>query len=90
MPQAIALKAIDALDLKPVVQPVKAAPSSAYEMYVLGIDAIRAKTPESVERARRYFSQGIEIDSQYARNYSGLASSWIVQYEVGGGQTREA
>ena len=86
LPQAIALKAIDALDLKPVVPAAKAAPSSAYEMYVLGIDAIRAKTPESVERARRYFSQGIEIDTLYARNYSGLASSWIVQYEVGGGQ----
>ncbi len=86
LPQAIALKAIDALDLKPVVQAVKAAPTSAYEMYVLGIDAMRAKTPDSVERARRYFSQGIEIDTQYARNYSGLASSWIVQSEVGGGQ----
>ena len=48
-------------------------------MYVLGIDAMRAKTPESVERARRYFSQGIEIDTLYARNYSGLASSWILQ-----------
>ncbi len=62
LPQAIALKAIDALDLKPVVQAVKAAPTSAYEMYVLGIDAMRAKTPDSVERARRYFAQGIEID----------------------------
>jgi len=86
LPQAIALKAIDALDLRPTVQPMKAAPTSAYEMYVLGIDAMRAKTPASVERARRYFSQGIEIDTQYARNYSGLASSWIVQSEVGGGQ----
>ena len=73
LPQAIALKAIDALDLKPVVAATKAAPSSAYEMYVLGLDAIRAKTPESIERARRYFSQGIEIDGLYARNYSGLA-----------------
>jgi tetratricopeptide (TPR) repeat protein len=53
-------------------------------MYVLGIDAMRTKTPDSIERARRYFTQGIEIDAQYARNYSGLASSWIVQSEVGG------
>ena len=92
LPQAIALKAIDALDLKPVVAASKAAPSSGYEMYVLGIDAMRAKTPESIERARRYFSQGIEIDALYARNYSGLGSSWIVQYEVGGGrlERREA
>ena len=86
LPQAIALKAIDALNLKPVVQAVKAAPTSAYEMYVLGIDALRARTPESVERARRYFSQGTEIDTEYARNYVGLGWSWIVQWEVGGGQ----
>ncbi|MGH6623545.1 MAG: tetratricopeptide repeat protein, partial [Burkholderiaceae bacterium] len=86
LPQAIALKAVEALELKVVALVPKATLSSAYEMYVLGIDAVRAKTPESVERARRYFSQGIEIDPAYARNYSGLASSWIVQYEVGGGQ----
>lgn len=86
LPQMIALKAIDALRLPPLAAPAKVSPSSGYEMYVLGIDAIRAKTPDSVERARRYFSQGIEIDPLYARNYSGLASSWIVQHEVGGGQ----
>ena len=91
VPQAIALKAIEALDLKAAAPAAPQPASSAYEMYVLGIDAIRAKTPESVERARRYFSQGIEIDSQYARNYSGLGSSWIVQSEVGGPiGTREA
>ena len=86
LPQAIALRAIDALELKPVVPATKTAPSSAYEVHVLGIDAMRAKTPESIERARRYFSQGIDIDPLYARNYSGLASSWIVQFEVGGGR----
>lgn len=85
LPQAIALKAVEALDLKAAPVP-KATASSAYEMYVLGIDAVRAKTPESVERARRYFSQGIQIDPAYARNYSGLAASWIVQSEVGGAQ----
>ncbi|HKO67907.1 MAG TPA: tetratricopeptide repeat protein [Burkholderiaceae bacterium] len=84
LPQAIAQKAIDALDLKAAARTAPPPTSSAYEMYVLGIDSMRAKTPESVERARRYFSQGIEIDPRYARNYSGLGSSWIVQSEVGG------
>jgi hypothetical protein len=72
------------LHQQPLPLPVQATPTGAYEMYVLGIDAMRAKTPDSVERARRYFTQGFDLDPQYARNYAGLASSWIVQSEVGG------
>jgi DNA-binding winged helix-turn-helix (wHTH) protein/TolB-like protein/Tfp pilus assembly protein PilF len=84
LPQAIASRTVETLRLTPLALPTEATPTGAYEMYVLGIDAMRSKTPDSIERARRYFTQGIEIDPQYARNYSGLASSWIVQSEVGG------
>lgn len=86
VPPAVAQSVFKALDLAPLPRSNKPAPTAAYEMYVLGIDAIRAKTPESTERARQYFQRGIEIDPLFARNYSALGSSWIVLYEFGGGR----
>jgi transcriptional activator of cad operon len=84
LPNAIAIRTADALRLEPLPLSVEATSTGAYEMSVLGYDALRGRTPDSIERARRYFTQGIELDARYARNYSGLGSSWIVQSEVGG------
>lgn len=83
VPAAVARSVLTALDLEPLASPDKPTPTGAYEMYVLGIDALRTRTPESIERARQYFIRGMEIDPLYARNYSALGSSWILQYEFG-------
>jgi transcriptional activator of cad operon len=59
--------------------------SEAYELYVLGNDAWRAKTTEAFAKARTYFQRGIDADPTYARNYVGLGWTWIGQATTGAG-----
>ena len=87
LPQAIASEAAAALHLMQPQRPqVRAAgPTEAYELYVLGQHAWRAKTPEAFAKARDYYERGIEIDPGYAPNYVGLGWTWIGQMTSGGG-----
>jgi DNA-binding winged helix-turn-helix (wHTH) protein/TolB-like protein len=86
LPIAIAQQVGGTLALRPGAAPTGGTgPSEAYELYVLGIDAWRPKTPEALAKARSYFQRGIELDPAYARNYIGLGWTWIGQANFGAG-----
>jgi DNA-binding winged helix-turn-helix (wHTH) protein/tetratricopeptide (TPR) repeat protein len=87
LPQVIASEAAAALHLAPPQRPQAraAGPTEAYELYVLGQHAWRAKTPEAFAKARDYYERGIEIDPAYAPNYVGLGWTWLGQMTNGGG-----
>jgi TolB-like protein/tetratricopeptide (TPR) repeat protein len=60
----------------------------AYDYYLLGLHHWHNRTPNDIGKAIDYFEQAIEADSQYARAWSGLASSHLLsipgQYRVPG------
>jgi tetratricopeptide (TPR) repeat protein len=49
----------------------------AYDLYLLGRYHWRQRTKESIELARDYFLQAIEIDPEYVPALAGLADSYI-------------
>lgn len=87
LPQTIAAEAAAALHLPPAPPTTARAvgPTEAYELYVLGQHAWRAKTPEAFAKARDYFERGIDIDPSFARNYIGLGWTWLGLMTNGGG-----
>lgn len=87
LPQAIAAEAAAALNLTPAPRASGRAtgPTEAYELYVLGQHAWRAKTPEAFAKARDYFERGIDIDPSFPRNYIGLGWTWLGLMSNGGG-----
>jgi DNA-binding winged helix-turn-helix (wHTH) protein/TolB-like protein len=84
LPNSIAREVAAALGLTalPTGQ-AGAGASEAYELYVLGTDAWRAKTPEAFAKAREYFQRGIDLDPGFARNYVGLGWTWLGQSGAG-------
>jgi len=57
----------------------------AYDAYLLGLSFYYRRTPESFAKARIYFEQAIELDSNYTEAYVALAKiyaqvGWIVTY----------
>ncbi len=86
LPAAIAAEVTAALGLPAWAgQAPQPGPSEAYELYVLGENAWRPRTPDAFEKARAYFQRGIELDPGYARNYVGLAWAWLGQATNGAG-----
>lgn len=85
LPATAAAETAAALGLPALPTPGLAGPSDAYELYVLGQNAWRPKTQEAWEQARRYFQRGIDLDPNFARNYVGLAWTWLGQATEGTG-----
>jgi DNA-binding winged helix-turn-helix (wHTH) protein/TolB-like protein/Tfp pilus assembly protein PilF len=58
--------------------------AQAYQAYELGRFYWNRRTPEALKKARDYFQQAINRDSNYAMAYAGLANVWITlsDYEV--------
>jgi DNA-binding winged helix-turn-helix (wHTH) protein/TolB-like protein len=58
--------------------------AQAYQAYELGRFYWNRRTPEALNKARDYFQQAINRDSNYAMAYAGLANVWITlsDYEV--------
>jgi TolB-like protein/class 3 adenylate cyclase len=57
----------------------------AYDAYLLGLSFYYRRTPESFAKARVYFEQAIELDSDYTEAYAALAKiyaqvGWILTY----------
>jgi TolB-like protein len=57
----------------------------AYDAYLLGLSFYYRRTPESFAKARAYFEQAIELDSNYTEAYVALAKiyaqvGWIITY----------
>jgi TolB-like protein len=57
----------------------------AYDAYLLGLSFYYRRTPESFAKARVYFEQAIELDSDYTEAYAALAKiyaqvGWIITY----------
>lgn len=84
LPPQIAQRVIASLDLPPMARLAPAVDAKTYELYLRSVEALRAKTPDSVAEGRRLLAQAIDADPQFARNYSLMASSWILLWEVGG------
>jgi DNA-binding winged helix-turn-helix (wHTH) protein/tetratricopeptide (TPR) repeat protein len=82
LPRAVAADVAGALGVA-AVPAVAAGASEAYELYVLGTDAWRTKTPEAFAKAREYFQRGIDLDPGFARNYVGLGWTWLGQAGTG-------
>lgn len=61
------------------------APASltAYEAYLLGIEAKHRATKESLVEAEKLFRRAIEIDPQFARAYCGLATVQFYLIDLG-------
>ena len=55
----------------------------AYRLYVLGRAEWNRRTPESLERAAKYFQQAIARDPNFARAWAGLADAYAL-YELYG------
>ncbi|MCA0242710.1 MAG: tetratricopeptide repeat protein [Proteobacteria bacterium] len=86
LPLAVAAEVAAALGLPPLAgERAQPGPSEAYELYVLGENAWRPRTPEAFERARIYFQRGVDADPGFARNYVGLAWTWMGQATTGAG-----
>src|SRR5215475_11005711 len=58
--------------------------AQAYQAYEIGRSYWNQRTPEALKKARDYFQQAINLDSNYAMAYAGLANVWITisDYEV--------
>lgn len=56
---------------------------TAYETYLLGIEAKHRVTKESLIEAERLFQRAIEIDPQFARAYCGLATVQFYLIDLG-------
>jgi TolB-like protein/Tfp pilus assembly protein PilF len=52
-----------------------AASADAYLMYLRGRQSMRERSKEAIQEARKYFEQAINLDSEYAPAYVGLADS---------------
>ncbi len=50
----------------------------AYRLYLLGNHHLNKWEPAEIDKAIRYFQQAIALDPEYARAYTGLASSYGV------------
>lgn len=58
---------------------------AAYDAYLLGLSFYYRRTPEGFAKARTYFEQAIELDSNYAEAYVALAKiyaqvGWTITY----------
>jgi serine/threonine protein kinase/Tfp pilus assembly protein PilF len=51
----------------------------AYQLYLKGKYYFEKRTPDSLEKARNYFNQAIQKDSDYALAWSGLAGVYNVE-----------
>jgi len=84
LPPQVAQRVIATLGLPPMPRPAPAVDTKVYELYLGAFDELRVKTPDGIANGRRLLTQAIDIDPQFARAYSLLGSSWILQWDVGG------
>jgi TolB-like protein/DNA-binding winged helix-turn-helix (wHTH) protein/Tfp pilus assembly protein PilF len=52
----------------------------AYDLYLLGMANVAARTPEKISKARDYFRTATDFDPKFALAYVGLARSYIQAY----------
>lgn len=84
LPPQVAQRVIATLGLPPMARPAPVVETKMYELYLGAVEELRVKTPDGIANGRRLLTQAIDIDPQFARAYSLLGSSWILQWEVGG------
>lgn len=63
---------------------------TAYELYLLGIEAQHGATKEGIAEGERLFRKALEIDPQLARAYVGLAYTYEYHLELGLGVPAES
>jgi TolB-like protein/class 3 adenylate cyclase len=57
---------------------------TAYDLYLLGIEAKHRLTEESLQEAVRLFQRALELDPQLARAWTGLAWAYVLTANFGG------
>lgn len=62
----------------------------AHELYLQGRDAWRQRTPASLAKARIAFEQAVAIEPEFARAWSGLADTYLLESDYGARDTTEA
>lgn len=62
----------------------------ALEAYLKGREAWRKRTAASLERAETMFLQAVELDPEFARAWSGLADTYLLQADYGRRSDEEA
>lgn len=55
----------------------------AHELYLQGREAWRQRTPAALAQAREFFQQAVAIEPNYARAWSGLADTWLLEADYG-------
>jgi TolB-like protein len=63
---------------------------SAFETYLLGLEAKHEVTGESLARAEQLFLKAIELDRQFARAYVALVDTYFYQIDLGLASSVEA
>lgn len=61
----------------------------AYEAFVLGRQGLAKRTAEGIHAAKAHFEKAIELDSNYALAYVGLADSYILLADYAGTNLQE-
>jgi len=55
----------------------------AYKAYLHGRHSLQQQTVAAIDQAIEYFNKAIELDSDYAQAYAGLADAWIGKRRIG-------
>ena len=64
--------------------------SEALQAYLQGRQAWRQRTADSLERAEALFRKAVELDPEFARAWSGLADTYLLQADYGRRSDQEA
>ncbi|HET7842593.1 MAG TPA: tetratricopeptide repeat protein, partial [Xanthomonadales bacterium] len=62
----------------------------AHELYLQGREAWRQRTPAALAQAREFFQQAVAIQPDFARAWSGLADTWLLEADYGIRDPQEA
>jgi TolB-like protein/Tfp pilus assembly protein PilF len=62
----------------------------SYDNYLKGLPHLDRFTPEGMKIAQQYFDLALELDSNNALAYLGIASVWAFRYQLGMAQRQEA
>ena len=55
----------------------------AYKAYLHGRHSMQQQTVAAIDQSIEYFNKAIELDSDYAQAYAGLADAWIGKRRIG-------
>ncbi|MBD8524996.1 tetratricopeptide repeat protein [Pseudomarimonas arenosa] len=64
--------------------------AEAHQAFLAGRQAWRLRTPQSLAKAERLFSEAVKLDANFARAWAGLADTFLLQADYSNRSIREA